>query len=83
MKILNQNRTKIINLDKLVSIEMEYNYGENEEFNTIKSVSLIVTSFNTKRILGIYETQDRARKILLDIFSELKENKKYYTMPEK
>ena len=57
-------------------------YGTNEEIDKIKYSSIIGKIDNKGVCLGIYETEERAKQILLDIYSKISENKSSYKMPE-
>lgn len=81
MKILNKNHSKIVNTDNLLEIKIVNDYGDNEEINIVKRSHIIGINVGFSVTLGTYATENRAKEILLDIYSKLNENKNSYRMP--
>lgn len=82
MIILSKDKRQIININNLTNITIMNEYGQDEEINTIKCSSIVGKANNRRICLGIYETEERANEILLDIYSKLVENKNNYRLPE-
>lgn len=83
MIILSRNKEQIININNLINITIINEYGIDEKINEIQSSSIVGEEYNKRIYLGTYETKERAKEILLDIYSKFSENKSNYKMPEK
>lgn len=81
MNILNKNHNEIINTDNLIEIKIVKEYGDDKEINVVKCSHIIGMGVSFSVTLGTYEAEDRAKEILLDIYSKLNENKSSYGMP--
>lgn len=69
MKILTQDRTKIINFPKSVFVRTWGNYAE--------------VCYGREVLLGRYINEERAKDILIEILQNVDHNSKIYIMPEK
>ena len=64
MIILSQNEEKIVNLDKVIDIEIVRNYGCDENINTIRNVDIIARTENRSILLGTYKGEENAKTVL-------------------
>lgn len=81
MQILDQPRKSIINIDTTIKTYINQIHGEDEEINIIKGASINTKTINCGETLGKYETEERAKEVLLDIYAKMNEGKKVYKMP--
>lgn len=70
MIIVSQDKSEIINFDKVQDIYVSGRY-----------ISLNF-ELNNNEVVGTYETEERAKEILADIYSKINEGKTVYKMPK-
>lgn len=72
MFVVNQKRDQTINLDNVLNIKSD------KEF-----ISYRYSGIDRDRVIGRYETKERAREVLEEIVSRASDNCYVYYMPEK
>lgn len=76
MIIVSQDKTKIVNFDNLTQIYLTQDEEETETFIRCETVDSLYDD------LGVYKTEERAKEVLMDIYSKIVDGKKNYRMPE-
>ena len=76
MIIVSQDKTKIVNFDNLTQI---YITQDEEKTATFIRYETVDSSYDD---LGVYKTEERAKEVLMDIYSKIVDGKKNYRMPE-
>lgn len=76
MIIVSQDKTKIVNFDNLTQIYITQDEEETANFIRYESVDSLYED------LGVYKTEERAKEVLMDIYSKIVDGKKNYRMPE-
>ena len=76
MIIVSQDKTKIVNFDNLTQIYITQDEEETEIFIRCETVDSLYDD------LGVYKTEERAKEVLMDIYSKIVDGKKNYRMPE-
>lgn len=81
MMILTQYKDEIINFDNTLNVCLSYD--EDEEYLYEIFAGMYAPDDNY-RVLGSYKTKERAKEVLLDMFSKMKANGFDFTyeMPE-
>lgn len=90
MLIVSQNKEKIVNIDNCVDIFLGKEYGQDEEIDIVKYVSIAYKGPYRGGLLGYYKTEERAKEVLEEIVDTYKFNRCYavgqkqavYEMPE-
>lgn len=77
MIIVSQDKERIVNFDNVSCIEICPPFDDTQKFE------IDAEKVNGELIeLGIYETEKRAKEVLIDIYSKVVDEKKNYRMPE-
>ena len=78
MIILKQDKKGIVNFKNVTDIYVDKGEDEDKYF----LFYIPVCSLEGLDILGIYETEERAKEILADIYAKISEGKTTYKMPK-
>lgn len=64
MIIVSQNEEKIVNLDKVIDIEIVREYGCDKDINRIRYVDIVARTENKSCFLGRYKNEKDAKTVL-------------------
>lgn len=81
MLIVSQNKEKIVNIDNCVDILLGKEYGQDEEIDMVKYVSIAYKGPYRGGLLGYYKTEERAKEVLQEIVQAYKDCN-YYSLSE-
>lgn len=76
MLIVSQNKEKIVNIDNCVDIFLGKEYGQDEEIDIVKYVSIAYKGPYRGGLLGYYKTEERAKEVLQEIVQAYVDSKK-------